>query len=655
MEAKYHPSCRNNFNTEYQTHERGRERAEKAADNIDSLQAQKIAAHNKVVLCVPHDSDVEVYEGVNSVVLPCQISSLPKDTKVVWSRFGFSPSTVHQHQDYAEPHFQNHLYSGRTSMSADALETGDLSLTLKDPHFSDSGIYTCTVYSDEHIKRQTIVRLQVTVSEHASSVVVYEGIKSVMLPCQLPILPEGTKVMWSCSDLHPSTIHQHQVGDEPYLQNQFYSGRTSMSADALQTGNLSLTLTDPHHSDSGVYTCTIYSNELKKRQITIHLQVTVSQHASNVVVYEGIKSFVLPCQLPWLPEGSLVVWSCSDLHPSTVHQHQDKDEPYLQNRIYSGRTSMSADALKTGDLSLTLKDPYHSDSGVYTCTVYSNGNMMGKKTVQLQVTESSTSSTWTGVLLAFLAVLVLVLGLAVAIVLGLAVYFWYRIITVTWVEVEEEEMFVKLPCKTRAPLPEYLSVKWSRCAPESMKVHEYRNYTNNPVTQDEFYSHRTKMEMEKDPRKTGDFSLTLMYPCFRDSGTYICSVYLNRDIWMQKVVQLRVKVVDKVVEIGEMAKSVTLPFKTRAQLPEDATVEWSHLGGTHVTVHVYENGEDQLDKQSTMYRGRTKTKENLLRTGDLSLMMTNLTQRDHTSYVCTVCKDADIIWRRIVHLKVNRQ
>ena len=40
MEAKYHPSF-----IKYQNHECGRERAEKATDNIDSLQAQKIAAH----------------------------------------------------------------------------------------------------------------------------------------------------------------------------------------------------------------------------------------------------------------------------------------------------------------------------------------------------------------------------------------------------------------------------------------------------------------------------------------------------------------------------------------------------------------------------------------------------------------------------------
>ena len=68
MEAKYHLSCRNNFNTEYQTHERGRERAEKAADNVDSLQAQKIAAHKSY--CVVKDYILRnVIEGKEVVQL----------------------------------------------------------------------------------------------------------------------------------------------------------------------------------------------------------------------------------------------------------------------------------------------------------------------------------------------------------------------------------------------------------------------------------------------------------------------------------------------------------------------------------------------------------------------------------------------------------
>ncbi|KAI4816802.1 hypothetical protein KUCAC02_009108 [Chaenocephalus aceratus] len=54
MEAQYHPICRNNFNNDYQNHERGRKRGKKAADNIDSPQARKMAAHDKSY-CVVKD------------------------------------------------------------------------------------------------------------------------------------------------------------------------------------------------------------------------------------------------------------------------------------------------------------------------------------------------------------------------------------------------------------------------------------------------------------------------------------------------------------------------------------------------------------------------------------------------------------------------
>ncbi|KAI4809457.1 hypothetical protein KUCAC02_018336 [Chaenocephalus aceratus] len=54
MEAQYHPICRNNFNNDYQNHERGRKRGKNAADNIDSPQARKMAAHDKSY-CVVKD------------------------------------------------------------------------------------------------------------------------------------------------------------------------------------------------------------------------------------------------------------------------------------------------------------------------------------------------------------------------------------------------------------------------------------------------------------------------------------------------------------------------------------------------------------------------------------------------------------------------
>lgn len=68
MEAQYHPTCRMHFNTEYQNHVRGKQRAEKAADSIDSLEAQKIAAHKSY--CVVKDYILSnVIEGKEVVQL----------------------------------------------------------------------------------------------------------------------------------------------------------------------------------------------------------------------------------------------------------------------------------------------------------------------------------------------------------------------------------------------------------------------------------------------------------------------------------------------------------------------------------------------------------------------------------------------------------
>lgn len=136
---------------------------------------------------------------------------------------------------------------------------------------------------------------------------------------------------------------------------------------------------------------------LWKQSWRIYLSLlTVSQHAFAVEVFAGAESVLLPCRIDFVPHVSIVSWSRRDLSPSTVHKCvRTGDELKDQNQRYNHRTSMRTDALRTGDLSLTLKKPHISDSGTYTCTVREYGQDRTLKEVPLQVKGTSNYCTVT--------------------------------------------------------------------------------------------------------------------------------------------------------------------------------------------------------------------------------------------------------------------
>uniref|UniRef100_A0A3Q4G0Y1 Ig-like domain-containing protein n=1 Tax=Neolamprologus brichardi TaxID=32507 RepID=A0A3Q4G0Y1_NEOBR len=108
---------------------------------------------------------VEVYEGKESVLLPCQV---PADvsrsfTAAVWKNEELRNPTVHlRRQKSDDLSGQNNVYKHRTSMRVDALQTGDLSLTLRKPTVSDSGNYTCIPSKEGEVQSETVVQLKVT-------------------------------------------------------------------------------------------------------------------------------------------------------------------------------------------------------------------------------------------------------------------------------------------------------------------------------------------------------------------------------------------------------------------------------------------------------------------------------------------------------------
>uniref|UniRef100_A0A3P9C9J1 Ig-like domain-containing protein n=1 Tax=Maylandia zebra TaxID=106582 RepID=A0A3P9C9J1_9CICH len=91
--------------------------------------------------------------------------------------------------------------------------------------------------------------------------------------------------------------------------------------------------------------------------------VTPSQTIITVVG----EDVILPCHLDSASDA-IVEWGRPDLDPRFVHVwYEGQNHLVNQNPSYKGRTSLSTEKLKQGDLSLKLSRVKHSDNGRYRC------------------------------------------------------------------------------------------------------------------------------------------------------------------------------------------------------------------------------------------------------------------------------------------------
>ncbi|XP_017165392.1 uncharacterized protein LOC108167072 [Poecilia reticulata] len=213
------------------------------------------------------------------------------------------------------------------------------------------------------------------------------------------------------------------------------------------------------------------------------------------------------------------------------------------------------------------------------------------------------------------------------------------------VEVLSGEECVLLPCKMMGLLPKDVKVEWVDAG--NRKVHVYQNGSDKPEEQNQLYRNRTKLK--RDLWKTGDFSLSLRHPTYRDNNVYTCSVHSwLRNIQMMKQVQLEVKTQQVVVDSG--VESVLLPCRTKVHLPGNGKVEWRD--GDNDVVHVYQKGSDQHGEQGQYYRNRTKMNEDPLNTGNLSLTLRYPEVSD--GYTCRVySSDGEILIEKQIQLEVK--
>ncbi|KAM9707812.1 uncharacterized protein ACNS7B_000296 isoform 2-T2 [Menidia menidia] len=228
----------------------------------------EVLKRKRVVLIV-RVPQVEVdYE--ESVLLPCRTSvQLPKDAKVEWT--DDKNTVMHVYQNGSDRlNQQDQYYRTRTRMEEDPLGTGDLSLTVSEPKYSDT--LTCSVYSREG---DVLMRKQVELIVKDLEVEVEEGEGSVALPfITPPDLPVDAMIVWERVKPEFMRVHKYlKASDQTDQQDEFYRNRTRMEEDPLGTGDLSLTLVQPKVGDTGEYRCWMESRRVW-REITIQLRVT---------------------------------------------------------------------------------------------------------------------------------------------------------------------------------------------------------------------------------------------------------------------------------------------------------------------------------------------------------------------------------------------
>ncbi|XP_039901444.1 uncharacterized protein LOC120742271 isoform X6 [Simochromis diagramma] len=260
------------------------------------------------------------------------------------------------------------------------------------------------------------------VSQHASGVEVFEGEESVLLPCNM-VVPKDHAVVWKREDLSSAIVHAIVEGKDDLLnqntrysnrtsmsadalqtgdlinQNARYSNRTSMSADALQTRDLSLTLRKPTFTDSGTYACVTRKHGADQQRTEVQLKVKVGQ-LTPLEVTEGAPSVLLPythtCCLGEVVKVEWIFVTHENKKVCVFENGQIKrDQQHTDYRERAEMESFPPKEEKTDqlnrpevDLSLTLRNPVCADGGVYLCILHDRAvNTMKLKLVPLLVKE----------------------------------------------------------------------------------------------------------------------------------------------------------------------------------------------------------------------------------------------------------------------------
>ncbi|KAJ0063886.1 hypothetical protein NL108_013160 [Boleophthalmus pectinirostris] len=216
--------------------------------------------------------------------------------------------------------------------------------------------------------------------------------KSVVLPC---FAPPGTNLQdvvleWTREDLENNNVFLFRDG-RPYLvyQHGQFKDRVELKDPSFKNGNLSMTLKDASHEDSGRYRCTVFSSShVKKRSVyntppvkVIDLKV-VDPEPERIRALPG-QDVVLKMEPVDYPVTS-IMWKRPEDEEHFVFLH-GMGHPHHQHPQYDGRVQLknqdqNQDQIQ--DLSVVLHRAQPGDSGEYHGYIVQSQHRMKRDTHQ---------------------------------------------------------------------------------------------------------------------------------------------------------------------------------------------------------------------------------------------------------------------------------
>ncbi|XP_055088551.1 uncharacterized protein LOC117390061 isoform X3 [Periophthalmus magnuspinnatus] len=327
----------------------------------------------------PTTETLEVYSRTD-VVLSC---SAPPDTDLEevileWTRSDLKKKDVFMFRD-RKPYlyYQHHQFKGRTELKDPSLQSGDLSIILRNTTLQDSGEYGCHFKSLSHVKKRSVynippikvINLKVLGPE---TLEVYSG-RDVVLSSSAPPDTDLRNVIleWTRSDLENSYVFMFR-NRRPLLsyQDPQFTDRIELTDPSLQSGDLSIILKNTTLQDSGEYGCLFKSlSRVKKRSVLKTPPIKVV----NLKVLEPERIQARPGQdvvLKMAPVDFNVtsfMWKRPEDQEHFVFLHgmghPDHQHPQYKDRVELENQNQTPDQIT--DLSVILRRVQPTDSGTY--------------------------------------------------------------------------------------------------------------------------------------------------------------------------------------------------------------------------------------------------------------------------------------------------